>query len=154
MPHEPNYIATTFHSPIAFCQTPIRALKINGKPWFVAADLAEVLGFKTTAGAGWYARHLDPEERNTITLTTGVRGNPQKTIVSESGLYKLVMRSDKPEAKPFQDWVTKVVLPAIRKDGMFVMGEEKVVTGEMSEDELILRAYDALRRKVAQSATA
>jgi prophage antirepressor-like protein len=40
-------------------------------------------------------------------------------LVSESGLFKLIMRSDKPQAKPFQDWVTKVVLPAIRKDGMY-----------------------------------
>jgi len=44
-------------------------------------------------------------------------------LVSESGLYKLVMRSDKPQAKAFQDWVTKVVLPAIRKDGAYVMGQ-------------------------------
>ena len=52
------------------------------------------------------------------------------TLISESGLYKLVMRSDKPEARQFQDWVTGVVLPAIRKDGSYVMGEEKVRTGE------------------------
>jgi len=47
-------------------------------------------------------------------------------MVSESGLYKLIMRSDKPQAKAFQDWVTRSVLPAIRKDGMYVMGEEKM----------------------------
>lgn len=46
-------------------------------------------------------------------------------IVSESGLYKLIMRSDKPEAKAFQDWVTRDVLPAIRKDGGYIMDEEK-----------------------------
>ena len=50
------------------------------------------------------------------------------TIITESGLYKLVMRSDKPQAKEFQDWVTGTVLPAIRKDGAYIMGEEKVVT--------------------------
>jgi len=49
-------------------------------------------------------------------------------LVAESGLYKLLMRSDKPQAKPFQDWVTKVVLPAIRKDGGYVMGSEKIAT--------------------------
>jgi hypothetical protein len=69
----------------------------------------------------------------------GGKGGNQLTLISESGLYKLIMRSDKPEAKAFQDWVTKVVLPAIRKDGGYVMGEEKVVTGEMSEDELVLK---------------
>ena len=54
-------------------------------------------------------------------------------IVSESGLYKLIMRSDKPIARYFQDWVTREVLPAVRKDGAYIMGEEKVRTGEMSE---------------------
>lgn len=48
---------------------------------------------------------------------------PSLTLISESGLYKLAMRSNKPEAKAFQDWVTKVVLPAIRKDGGYVMGD-------------------------------
>lgn len=46
-------------------------------------------------------------------------------VVSESGLYKLVLRSDKPDAKPFQDWVTQEVLPAIRKDGAYIDGEGK-----------------------------
>lgn len=53
----------------------------------------------------------------------GSKGRPNK-IVSESGLYKLVMRSDKPEAKAFQDWVTGTVLPSIRKDGGYIMGED------------------------------
>lgn len=52
------------------------------------------------------------------------------TVISESGLYKMVMRSNKPEARLFQDWVTQVVLPAIRKDGAYILGEEKVATGE------------------------
>jgi prophage antirepressor-like protein len=54
-------------------------------------------------------------------------------LVSEAGLYKLVMRSDKPEAKAFQDWVTGTVLPGIRKDGGYIKGEEKVATGDRSE---------------------
>lgn len=66
------------------------------------------------------------------------------SVVSESGLYKLVMRSDKPEAKDCQNWVTRVVLPAIRKDGSYIQGEEHVVSerhvaGVMSEDELLQR---------------
>ena len=69
------------------------------------------------------------------------------SLVSESGLYKLIMRSDKPEARKFQDWVTREVLPAIRKDGAYIMGEEKVRTGEMDEDELVLRAVAILQRQ-------
>jgi len=58
------------------------------------------------------------------------------------------MRSDKPQAKPFQDWVTQVVLPAIRKDGGYIKGEEKVAQGELSEDEFVLRAMQILSSKV------
>ncbi len=50
--------------------------------------------------------------------------------MAEPGLYRLIMRSDKPEAREFQTWVTRDVLPAIRKDGGYVMGEEKVRTGK------------------------
>lgn len=77
---------------------------------------------------------------------------PSITVVSESGLYKLIMRSDKPEARRFQDWVTRDVLPAIRKDGAYIMGEEKVATGEMDEDAFVLKAYEMLKRKVERLA--
>lgn len=63
------------------------------------------------------------------------RSGSTLTLISESGLYKLALRSNKASAREFQDWVTREVLPAIRKDGMYVMGEEKLKTGEMSDDE-------------------
>ncbi len=69
-------------------------------------------------------------------------------VISEGGLNRLIMRSDKPEARPFQDWITDVVLPSIRKDGAYIMGEEKVVSGEMDEDEFVLKAMAILQRKV------
>ena len=71
-------------------------------------------------------------------------------MVNESGLYKLVMRSDKPEAKAFQDWVTRDVLPAIRKDGMYVKDEEKVLTGELSLEEMTLKVLEGLQSKVSR----
>lgn len=61
----------------------------------------------------------------------GLRGRAP-WLVNESGFYKLVLKSRKPEARKFQDWVTGVVLPAIRKDGGYIVGEEKVATGEMT----------------------
>ncbi len=70
------------------------------------------------------------------------KGMNQAKLISESGLYKLVMRSDKKEAKAFQDCVTKDVLPAIRKDGGYIMGKEKLKTGEMDDDEFIARWLD------------
>lgn len=78
-------------------------------------------------GAAHYLGYLGADEINRQRVA-GMRG-PASYIISESGLYKLVMRSDKPEAREFQDWVTREVLPAILKDGMYVAGEEKVKTG-------------------------
>lgn len=61
----------------------------------------------------------------------------QASVISESGLYKLIMRSDKPQAKAFQDWVTKEVLPSIRKTGSFVTGQPSLVENpQMSALEL------------------
>lgn len=89
-------------------------------------DICPLLGFTHSANA---ARSCDPEDRGTHTVPTP--GGPQATtIVNESGLYALILGSKKVEAKAFKKWVTSVVLPAIRKDGAYVMGEEKVCTIE------------------------
>lgn len=79
-----------------------RAVTVDDQPWFLEADVASALGFNTTAGAGWYARHLKESERDTITLRDGNRGNPLKTIINEAGLYRLILRSDSSVARVFQ----------------------------------------------------
>lgn len=132
---------TTF----TFNTSAIRVVTIDGNPWFVAADLCRVLysDFNRYAGVSKYMQNVGADERMTVNRhTPGIpldlfvgASAPSYVVLSESGLYKLALRSNKPTAKPFQDWVTKVVLPAIRKDGAYVMGEEKVATGELSEDE-------------------
>lgn len=98
----------------------IRVAEIKGAPWFVAKDVCDSLGY-STAVRGSVLMKLDKSE---TTLERIKRGSRSMTIISESGLYKLLMRSDKPEAKGFQDWVPKVVLPAIRKDSGYIMGKE------------------------------
>lgn len=116
----------------------IRVVEIDAEPWFVAVDLYSIL-YGVTTGLSWVAGTLDGTERRVInrlrvadTLKSlfPTKGRGDLALISESGLYKLILRSDKPEAKPFQDWVTKVVLPSIRKDGGYIVGEEKVRTGE------------------------
>lgn len=93
----------------------------------VARDIASSLGF-TLDNLKYHLRaNIGADERGVVKLPT-IKGLQGITIISESGLYKLVLRSDKPEAKPFQDWVTQVVLPAIRKDGAYVSGEENEST--------------------------
>ena len=112
---------------------------IEDKPWFVAKDALLCLGCSLeNGGAAPYLQHLnmgEDEKRHVLKSTIGpFYGWPNGGLlcISESGLYKLIMRSDNPAAKRFQDWVTREVLPALRKDGMYIMGEEKVKTGEMS----------------------
>ena len=94
-------------------------MQIEGEPWFVAADAVGLLSI----GASEYRRLTNNEKRYLPRTQLGMSPGRPAILISESGLYKLIMRSDKPQAKAFQDWVTRDVLPAIRKDGMYVMGE-------------------------------
>ncbi len=135
----------------------IRALSVNEAPWFVAVDVCRALNLAEhpMGGFGHHLKGLADDEVTPISKL-GVKlpgkGMGNARAVAESGLYKLIMRSDKPEARRFQDWVTRDVLPAIRKDGAYIMGEEKVATGEMDEEAFILKAYEMLKRKVERLA--
>lgn len=97
----------------------LRTIEIKGAPWFVAADVCRCLGLAMWNGKAKTAnacRKLGADEKGAHLVDTP--GGPQRlTVVAESGLYKLIMRSDKATARPFQDWVTKDVLPAIRRTG-------------------------------------
>lgn len=101
----------------------IRVVNLNGEPWFVAVDVCCVMFdavYIRQKGPSNYTAKLDSDEKQTLSakelaslhLVGGSLGNRRASLISESGLYKLVMRSDKPEAKAFQDWVTREVLPA------------------------------------------
>ena len=112
----------------------VRVVTIDGTAWWVAVDVCRALGLTTAGGATRHLTNLNQDEVGRWRPTAGKYGRRPNATISESGLYKLIMRSDKPEARAFQDWVTRVVLPAIRKDGAYIMGEEKFATGEMSAD--------------------
>lgn len=88
----------------------------NGDPWFVAKDVCDILEISNNRDA---ISQLDSDEKNTVVISDGIPGNPNKTIISEPGLYKIIMRSRKPEAREFQRWVTHEVLPSIRKHGIY-----------------------------------
>ena len=89
----------------------------DGEPWFVAKDVCEALALSNTGQA---IAGLDEDEKGSIIINDGTPGNPSKAIVSEPGLYSLVMKSRKPEAKAFKRWVTHEVLPAIRRTGGYM----------------------------------
>lgn len=90
---------------------------LDGAPWFVAADVCRVLGLLNTTAALY---HLAQDEKGLNQIET-LGGMQMLRTVSEPGLFRLVMRSDKPIARPFQDWVVREVLPAIRKTGGYVL---------------------------------
>jgi len=93
----------------------IRVIDRDGEPWFVATDIAKVLGYRDARDA---TRWLDDDEKDTHLVRT-LGGNQDMIVVSESGLYSLVVRSERPEAKPFRKWVTAEVLPSIRRTGRY-----------------------------------
>ena len=99
----------------------IRTVRIDGEPWFAAVDVCRVLGLDpslsvTGRRSKGYADGLDADEKGTAVFST-LGGRQKLLIVSEPGLYSLIMRSHKPAAKSFQRWVTHEVLPALRQTG-------------------------------------
>lgn len=113
----------------------ITAIKdVAGEPWFIAKEVCDALGL----GTEHVRRDLDDDEVDSANLAGS---NRPMLIINESGLYSLILRSRKPEAKAFKKWVTSVVLPTIRKTGGYVHASL-----EMSDAEIMARAM-----KVADS---
>lgn len=128
-----------------FKGAPLRTLTDKaGEPWFVAKDVCDILGLENSRKA---TAELDSDEKNTVTISDGIAGNPNKTIISEPGLYRLVMKSRKPEAKEFQRWVTHEVLPSIRKHGGYMAGQER-----MTPEQMALASMRWLQSKVDEQA--
>lgn len=95
-----------------FEQREVRIVMKDGEPWWVAKDVCDVLRIQNVTQA---VQRLDEDEHSMFDI--GCNGGPERNIINESGLYALILRSDKPEAKRFRKWVTSVVLPSIRKTG-------------------------------------
>lgn len=105
----------------------IRTVQVNGEPWFVLADVCKVLELSSPHKV---ADRLENDERNQIPVTDSLGRYQNTAIINESGLYTVILRSDKPQAKPFRKWVTSVVLPSIRKHGAYMTDQalEKALT--------------------------
>ena len=95
----------------------IRTVTIDNEPWFVGKDVAEALGYSNTRDA--LATHVSEEDKNTVVISDGKRGNPNQVVINESGLYALIFGSKLDSAKRFKHWVTSEVLPTIRKTGSY-----------------------------------
>ena len=111
----------------------IRALEIEGQPWFVGKDVAEALGYSNTRDA--LSKHVDKEDKSDVAIHDGSQ-NRNMTIINESGLYSLILSSKLPSAKKFKRWVTHEVLPSIRKHGAY-MTPEKIEEVLINPDTII-----------------
>lgn len=96
----------------------VRVIDKDGDPWFVAKDIAEILGYSDTEHM---TRRLDDDEKGKIKppVVGDSKHSNDLTVISESGFYNAVIGSQKPEAKAFKKWITSEVLPDIRKHGFY-----------------------------------
>lgn len=113
----------------------VRTVEMGGEPWFVLKDVCGVLDI---ADHKVVARRLDEDEVCQTPLTDSMGRQQSTTIINESGLYHVILRSDKPEAAPFRKWVTSEVLPSIRKNGGYIAGQEQLTPEELMAKALLV----------------
>lgn len=131
----------------------IRALNIDGEPWFIGKDVALALGYSDTKSA--LSDHVDDEDKQIVQrwqVTAFEIPNRGMTIINESGLYSLVLSSKLPNAKKFKRWVTSEVLPSIRKTGGYIQGQENMTAEELMAKALVVAQKTLAEREARISA--
>lgn len=118
----------------------VRTVQKDGEPWFVLKDVCTALGISHVKDT---ANRLENDEVGQTEVIDSIGRTQTATIINESGLYSVILRSDKPEAKPFRKWVTSEVLPSIRKHGAY-MTPETLEAAILSPDYL-LKVVTALK---------
>ena len=106
----------------------------DNNPWFVAKDIAEILCYRNTRKA--ISDHVDDEdkcklENERVTISDSLNQQPHTILINESGIYSLVLRSKKPEAKAFKRWITSEVLPSLRKNGEYKVPVRNAITEQL-----------------------
>jgi len=122
----------------------------DGEPWFMATDVAIVLGYGHTPHM---TRHLDEEDSSThnVSRTSGsIGGNPNVTIINESGLYAAVFHSRKPEAKMFKKYVTSEILPSVRRHGIYATDD--AIEKALADPDSWIRVMEQLKEERAEKA--
>ena len=118
----------------------IRGGLIDNEPYFAFVDVCSTLDIKNPSDA---IKQIDEDERARLNL--GRQG--EAWAINESGLYRLIMRSDKPNAKPFQKWVTKEVLPSIRKHGIYAT--DTTIESMISNPDFAIQLLTTLKEEKA-----
>lgn len=120
----------------------VRTVQRNGEPWFVLKDVCAILDI---ANHKMTTQRLDGDEVSQTYLIDSIGRKQEMTVINESGLYNVILRSDKPEAKPFRKWVTSEVLPSIRKTGGYIAGQEN-----LTPEELMAKALMVAQKTLAE----
>ena len=118
----------------------IRTSEIDGRPYFVATDVATALGYATPRDA--ISRHCKGVVKRDTPTSSGVQS---MSYINEGDLYRLIMKSKLPSAEKFESWVMDEVLPSIRKNGGYISGQET-----LSDDELLAKALMVAQNKIAE----
>jgi prophage antirepressor-like protein len=118
----------------------VRTVVIDGEPWLVGKDVADILGYSNTRKA--IADHVDDEDKG-VTKCDTLGGRQDLTVINESGFYSLVMGSKLPTAKRFKRWVTSEVLPSIRKHGAYMTDD--AIKKALQEPDFIIKLATELK---------
>lgn len=117
----------------------VRTIEINGEPYFVGKDVAEILGYQN--GSRDINRHVDGEDKLTERIVLSGQ-NREVILINESGLYSLILSSKLPNAKKFKRWVTSDVLPSIRKHGAYMT--EKTLEQAITDPDFLIKLARSL----------
>lgn len=133
-----------------FEQHEVQTILINDEPYFIGKEIAELLGYTNSRKA--LKDHVDPEDKIILTSRIVTLENmPNRGLagINESGLYSLAIKSGLPSAKKFQRWITKEVLPSIRKQGAYLTDQKamEITTNPDSLADLLLQAGEQLKQK-------
>lgn len=132
--------------PFQYGSREVRTVAVDDVPWFVASDVAKILGYRDAANM---ARRLDQEDRGTRPVSTP-SGDQEMTVISEPGLYDAVLGSKVPGARQFKRWVIREVLPAIRKHGGYLT--PAAVEEALADPDTIIRLATTLKEERAARA--
>jgi prophage antirepressor-like protein len=124
-----------------FEELPVRTMEIEGEPYFVAKDVADILGYSNSRKA--LSDHVDEEDKLTSRIVTAGQ-NRNVTIINESGLYSLIFSSKLENAKRFKRWVTSEVLPTLRKTGTY-----QIPNDPMQALKLMFEATEQTKEEIA-----
>lgn len=132
-----------------FSNQSVRVVLKNGEPWWCAKDVCDIIGLNNGRQA---VVKLDEDERDAVILNDAIGREQSFTVINESGLYNLILRSNKPEAKTFRKWVTSEVLPQIRKTGSYSLQIPKTLPEALRAYAAELEQKEALQKQIEQQA--